>query len=390
MVLILASAAIGMTSIQDMRSYGATTGDVTVNVTSDPTGIAFVSVDNVAYPGPPPPFLWPMNSNHTLVAYPIVSGGTGIQYVFSCWRIQTFLNSSNVLEFTANVSATIIAEYVTQYEVSFATNGLGEDTSGIILTLNDRTLTLSQLNSLPTEIEWYNSSLPVNYAFSSYANSTTDGKRYKWDSTSGLEHAGLAGIVKASAPVTVTGNYKTQYSLMVDKEGEGDVAVVPAGEESLPTGDLTKRWFDSGENVTVFAREANCGYRFDSWIGTYNATQDPYTFTMNSSTTETARFNAAATGPTTSENPLTERDLLYSLVVVGILFAALGLFVEHRANPRAQPTSVSAPSRLKLEQKAEKPRAQGPRGTCQKCGHGNRGTAKFCTRCGTILQTQGA
>jgi hypothetical protein len=383
MLLILASVAIGMTSIQDMRSYGAT--PVTVTVTSNPIGLRCIQeVDNVTYH---PPTLtplvrndWLINSTHTLVASPKVDGGPGIQYLFSTWSGQTPGNTNYT--FTVKESETITAEYTTQFEVSFTSRGLGPDASGTVLTLNGNALSLSQLSTK----YWYNSGSFIDYSFSKEVTATVS-KRYVWNTTSLPGQIAPTGNLTVSAPRTVTGNYSTQYLLTV----KGNVAVRPLGENSSGSNGLTTQWYDSGQIVWAFAKEPNGNYAFDSWKGkgdgSYSGPDNPAMLTVNSPITETASFNVTATRYSTEE--LTSA-VVYSLVVVGALFAVLGLVVEHRANPEVQPTTVSAPSRLKFEQKAEKLRAQRPRGVCQKCGHGNRETAKFCTRCGTSLPKDAA
>jgi hypothetical protein len=89
---------------------------VSITITSSLTGSNFVEVDGTPITTPQT-FDWLPGSTHTLAANSPVSGGTGIQYVYSDWGD----GGNQVHDYTVpGSSTTVTANYDTQYQVTFS------------------------------------------------------------------------------------------------------------------------------------------------------------------------------------------------------------------------------------------------------------------------------
>ncbi|MEM3627876.1 MAG: PKD domain-containing protein [Candidatus Bathyarchaeia archaeon] len=123
---------------------------------------------------------------------------------------------------------TVTANYVHQYQVTFAQTGLDGDASGTVVTVNDTALTYS---NLPYSI-WVDENSIILYSYGGTISSTVSGKKFV-----------LTGITGPSSPITVTadttvtGNYKTQYYLEVSSA---------YGSPSPTSG-----WYDAGSGITA-------------------------------------------------------------------------------------------------------------------------------------------
>jgi hypothetical protein len=359
--------------ITETANFTAQTAKITVATNPKVADRIFIWVDsqNITTPHN---FTWTINSKHTLLAYGTVPGDNGIRYGFSSWS-DSELHSRRT--YIVQGPATITANYTTQYQVNFTISGIDIDATGTIATITTMSQRKTMNQDQLRDTDWYNFTSRIDYAFLPTVP-TADGKRYSWRSTSGLGQTGLTGTFNVTQAGTVTGNYGTQYELDVKLNPESAGSVQLDGSTIQPG----PHWLYSGSTVNIEAK-ANDPYRFVSWIGegdgNYTGPLNPHTVTMNSPITETANFGIEDLTPG-----------VYSLVAVGMLFAVLGLVVEHRTNPKVQSTSVRTPPPVRVEQRPERPPVQRPQGICQSCGHGNRVTARFCTRCGTTLSKAAA
>jgi hypothetical protein len=108
---------------------------------------------------------------------------------------------------------TVTGNYATQYSVTFAQTGVDPTATGTVVTINDViTKTSAQL---PYSM-WVDSGLQTTYSYNDIVLSSTTGKRFKLVNVSGP-----SSPITVSGPVTVTGNYKTQFQVIFDQTGVG-------------------------------------------------------------------------------------------------------------------------------------------------------------------------
>jgi len=89
-------------------------------------------------------------------------------------------------------------------------------------------------------------------------------------------------------PVNETANFKSckLYSLEVSSSNSTRGSTTPSGIS----------YYCEGTQVTIKAN-ANSGYTFSNWQGTLSSSSNPFTFTLNSNTIETAYFNVVPSSP---------------------------------------------------------------------------------------------
>src|SRR5262249_2246443 len=141
-----------------------------------------LSVDNNTCTAPCS-FLWAQGSSHTIaVATSPQSGGSGIQYVYSSWS-DTGAQSHTIT--TLSTATTYMANFTTQYQVTFVQSGIGTDTGTnqvLSLTVNGTTTNYNVGNLPPAT--WYNSGTLLTYTYSSpVGTSPASGKQYAWTNT---------------------------------------------------------------------------------------------------------------------------------------------------------------------------------------------------------------
>jgi len=126
--------------------------------------------------------------------------------------------------FTVNVSATSI--------ITFSANGIGSDTSEIVLDVDGVGYTYSQL---PVSFSW---DVGSSHSFEWKSPiSASLGKRFLWTSTSGLSDKQSDTITVPVKGGSISAVYKTQYYLTVTS---------PYGD---PTGE---GWYDAGSTTSLF------------------------------------------------------------------------------------------------------------------------------------------
>ena len=146
---------------------------------------------------------------------------------------------------TVTGPTTVTGNYVTQYLVTFAQSGLDSTASGTVVTANG---TAKVFADLPYAL-WVDNGAGVPYSYSSIVSSSTPGKQFRLNNVTGL-----ASPITVTGPVTVTGNYVTQYAVTftysgLDSSATGGVATVNGnlkGYADLPF----ILWVDSGSSVT--------------------------------------------------------------------------------------------------------------------------------------------
>ena len=95
-----------------------------ITVTSSPSGSGYVKVDGNPITTPTT-FNWTIGSNHTLQSLSPVTGPAGTQYVWTGWSDE----GAQTHTYIPDSSATVTANYKTQYQVSFTVSPPGSGTT---------------------------------------------------------------------------------------------------------------------------------------------------------------------------------------------------------------------------------------------------------------------
>ncbi|MEM3666851.1 MAG: SdrD B-like domain-containing protein, partial [Candidatus Bathyarchaeia archaeon] len=143
--------------------------------------------------------------------------------------------------------------------VTFNATGLSLDASDkTVLTVDGTSYTYSQL---PLTFEWIVGS-SHNFSWKSPVD-VNSGKRYIWTSTNGLSELQNGEIIVPTGGGNITGNYITQYHLMVETDPDGltpQPTREPAGEQD-PAGGW---WYNASISVTLTAQQVE-GFKFSYW-----------------------------------------------------------------------------------------------------------------------------
>ncbi len=143
-----------------------------------------------------------------------VGGATGTQYLFTGWSGDASGAASTSNAIIMDGPKTVVAQWKTQYLVTFTQSGLGSDASGTFVTVNGAAYGLSDL---PASV-WVDASTgSVTYSYTG-AVSGSSGVQYVKTSIDASPVTGLSG------PLTVTGAYKTQYLVTFTQSGLGSDA----------------------------------------------------------------------------------------------------------------------------------------------------------------------
>lgn len=187
------------------------------------------------------------NTSVVLTAPEFVDVSPGTRYAFAYWDVDGASRGTGVNPITVFMdnNHTATAHYVTQYSVIFNQTGLSPDASGAVVTVNGSSKTYGDL----PYIYWVNGGSSVTYSYSSTVTSSVTGKRFRLGSTSGP-----SSPITVTGPVTVTGNYVTQYLVTFAQTGLDSTAtgtVVTVNGSAKAYGGLPYSfWADSGSWVT--------------------------------------------------------------------------------------------------------------------------------------------
>ena len=262
-----------------------------------------------------------------------VDSGLSVTYSYSStvsssisgkqFRLSSVSGSSSPITVTA--STTITGNYVTQYLVTFTQTGLDSSATGTVVTVNGNAKTYS---NLPYGL-WVDSGSSVTYSYSSIVSSTTSGKQFRLNTTSGS-----TSPITVSGPTTVTGNYVIQYLVTfthsgLDSSASGTVVTVNGNAKTYGNLPYTA-WFDSGSSVIysynsiVTSSTGGKQFKLNSITGPSSpiTVSGPTTVTGNYLTQYLATFNhtgldssASGTIVTVNGNAETFTDLPYTLWV---------------------------------------------------------------------------
>jgi len=176
-----------------------------------------------------------------------VSGGSGIQYVCTGWSGTGSVPASGTASsdtFTITAPSSIVWAWETQYTITFNHSGLDSSSSGTVATINGTPITFGQL---PYAI-WANGGDSITYSYNNVSSSTT-GKTFVL-----IGITGLPSPVTVASPMTVIGNYKTQYQITFNQSGVGSDftgAIVRIDGTDYGYGALPSYfWWDNGSSHT--------------------------------------------------------------------------------------------------------------------------------------------
>jgi hypothetical protein len=213
---------------------------------------------------------------YATVAPLTVDGPDGVRYVFSHWSGDASGTASTSNPITMNAPKTAIAIWKTQYRVVFNQNGLDETAVGTVVTVNGSE---HMQSSLPFTT-WVDSGASINYGFESIVLTSDPGKRFRLNNVTGPETP-----FTVTGPVTVTGNYVTQWRVVFTVDPPGSGTTVPSGAG----------WYDAGIRFSISA-EANPGFSFSEWtvntssINIADTSSQQTSVTVNGQGTVTACF----------------------------------------------------------------------------------------------------
>jgi len=171
---------------------------------------------------------------------------------------------------------TVTGVYVPQYRLVFTQTGLDNTATGTVVTVNGAPKTILEI---PFTTGWFDHGSLVYFEYSDPAASLVEGKRFRLVSVS---HASPLTVTQ---PVTVTGNYATQWLVAFTVNPPDAGATFPSGAD----------WYDAGAQIRVSA-EANAGYSFSEWsvntplITVADASSKQTIVTVNGQGTVTACF----------------------------------------------------------------------------------------------------
>jgi hypothetical protein len=199
----------------------------------------------------------------------IVPGPTGVQYVFTHWSGDASGTASPSDPITMNAPKTATANWKTQYLVSFSQTG-----SAVAPTV-DYTADTDPTGTVPFDV-WVKAGSTITYTYQSVVPGAP-----------GVQYV-LTGVTPSSpqivnGPLTITGNYKTQYQITVTASPAGAIGVTfnvtytqcGTTYTNVKMTTTWTEWIDACTYVTLIAPlEHNVNYLFANW--TVNAKEFPY------------------------------------------------------------------------------------------------------------------
>jgi len=244
-------------------------------VSPDFTGTV-VTIDGIGYKVnelPTDPFWWDKDSDHDFAfASPLVVDASK-KYV---WQSTSGLSSLQSGTLHVTTSGSVIGNYVVHSSITFDQTGVSPDFTGTIVIIDGM-----PYSTLPVSFQWEINSVH-NFAFQSPLV-VNAGKRYIWNSTSGLSTL-QSGSIKVTTYGSIVAHYKTQYYLTL--------ATNPPGVDS-PSG---AGWYYANTYASITTDTivdivpGSSRYRFNGWT-----TVDMNEITNPSSSTTTALMDKAKT-----------------------------------------------------------------------------------------------
>ncbi len=132
----------------------------------------------------------------------VVAGPAGVQYVFTGWSGDASGSSSPSDPITMDGPKTAVADWKTQYLVTFNYTGLDVNATGTVVTVNGSAKTFG---GLPFTW-WVDNGSWVEYSYGAIVSSFDPNQNFTL-----IDVAGPASPFQVGSPVTVTGNYQSQF-----------------------------------------------------------------------------------------------------------------------------------------------------------------------------------
>jgi len=238
---------------------------------------------------------------------PSEAGLNGVRYRFSYWDVDGASQGIGVNPIDIHMNAPHIATayYVTQYLVTFIQTGLDGTAIGTVVTVDGSAKTY---DDLPFSM-WVDNGTSVSYNYESIVSSSDSGKRFRLNSVTDP-----ASPITVTSPVTVTGNYVTQYHLTLATSPPGVNA--PTGED----------WYDAGTYAPISTAQyedivtGSSRYRFNGWT-----TGDISEITNPSLTSTTVYMDKAKT---VTANYVTQYNITFDQTGVGSDFTGTVVVID--------------------------------------------------------------
>ena len=184
----------------------------------------------------------------------IVDQGNGTRRVFTNWSYNASgTNYAKSQPILMNCNKTAVAKWKTQYRTTFNQSGLDATASSMIVNVNSTGKSYSQI---PYSL-WVDYGAKIVYSYSNVSSSTT-GKRFII-----VNVTGPASPKTVSAPICVTGNYKTQFLLTVTTN-PSFLSPQPTRNVSGEPQTTNSWWYDSNTTVLLTAQQVD-NYTFSHW-----------------------------------------------------------------------------------------------------------------------------
>jgi uncharacterized repeat protein (TIGR02543 family) len=192
------------------------------------------------------------SANATLSSLTI-AGTTGTQYAFTGWSGDASGTDSPSNDIVMTGPMTAIANWQTQYNITFAQSGVGSDFSGTLVTVNG---TAYGFNGYST---WANASDVYIFNYSPLLTVSANAKQCLLTVVTGNSSSSSITALDAA---TINGTYKTQYYL----------TTTSAYGSPLPA----NGWYDNGTSINAFVASPISGdsgtqYVCTGWSGTGSA-----------------------------------------------------------------------------------------------------------------------
>ncbi len=208
-----------------------------LTVKTDPTGITTIPGEG----------LYSEGTNVTLTSPTFVYTSTDTRYRFNYWDVDGTSRGIGVNPITVymNANHTATAHYIRQYSITFNQTGLSSDATGTVATIDGINKTYAEF---PFNM-WADIGSAVNYTYTSPVTSSISNKRYRLNNITGP-----SSPITITGPLTVTGNYVTQYLITFTQTGLSSNAigtVLTVNGSPKTYGELPYSfWADSGSSVT--------------------------------------------------------------------------------------------------------------------------------------------
>lgn len=183
---------------------------------------------------------------------PNATGVSGARYSFSYWDVDGTSRGMGVNPINVHMDTYTVAtaHFTLQYLITFDETGLDGTATGTVVTVNGSAKTHSDL---PFSI-WVDNGTSVSFAYEAIVSSSTYQEQFRLDNVTGPTPP-----MTVTSPVTVLGNYVSQYYLTLSTS--------PLGVDS-PSG---QGWYDAGSHASISTRQyvnivsGSSRYSFTEW-----------------------------------------------------------------------------------------------------------------------------